>query len=203
MSKASKETIAVDLDMCLGDYATPFCKICNTQFGTNLDPRDYSEDWPTLWGVDVAEVSRRTKILNESGMHNNLPAIKFAGDACMALAKNFELIVATSRPKQLIPMSRAWVERTYPDIFKEVFSTGTWGSELLTKGDVLRAKGVPYLIDDQLKHAASMSMTGGTGVLYGDYSWSQNLDCGENYIVVARTWEAVRKYFETLQGRRA
>jgi len=190
-----KETIAIDLDMCLGDYATPFCEVSNREFGTNLDPRYYSEDWPTLWGVDGAEVARRTEVLNKTGMQGRLPVIKTAGVACLELAKHFDLIVATSRPKHLIPISQKWVNKNYPGLFKEVFSTGTWGSELLTKGQVLQAKGVPYLVDDQLKHAVSMSAAGGTGVLYGDYTWSQNLICGEDPIVVARTWEAVKNYF--------
>ena len=193
-----KETIAVDLDMCLGDYATPFCAWSNRELGTDLEPQYYSEDWPVLWGVDEVEVARRTEILNKSGIVKTLPVIASAGAACMELAKRFDLIIATSRPQFLIPASRTWVNRNFPGMFKEVFSTGTWGSELLTKGQVLCAKGVPYLVDDQPKHAIGMSSAGGTGVLYGDYTWSRDVDCGDSPIVVARTWEAVKRYFETV-----
>jgi len=200
----NRETIAMDLDMCLGDYAPLFCRISNAQFGTHLTPREYSEDWPTLWGgVDAAEVARRTAIINQRQFEpgRDMRAIREAGPVCAELAKDWDLVVATSRPLDIMRPTRAWIDRNYPDIFKDVFSTGTWADKSLTKGEVLMEKGIRYLEDDQLRHVVGMSAVGGTGVLYGNYTWSQNLDCGDSPIVIARTWEAVRNYFQAVRRR--
>ena len=200
MAKSFELTV-FDVDQVIADYASPFCTISNDHFGTDLCPEDYHEDWPRLWGgVSADEVGRRAEVINGTRMIERLPLVDEMSYLILKAIKEQRrrLMVGTALPERLMPMRQRWMNQHFPDIFEEVRSTNTWGTDL-TKGDVVVKWGAKELVDDQSKHALGMARVGMTGLLFGQYNHHDGLEVPEDLageLVRVPDWDSIAEYFE-------
>lgn len=196
----NKPIIGVDVDGVLNDYAAAFVALSNKLFGTALSRDDFSEDFQSVWQSDIEETTRRLDILNhefiwDKGTEQRLDAYP----VLKALAKDYRLVIVTSRQKQLFERTKNMAEQSFPGIFSEIYHVGLWdkfdsNTHKKTKGDFCQQIGVSYLIDDQPKHCNSAAERGITCLLFGDESWNRNVPISPNVTRVA-DWPTVKQFF--------
>lgn len=194
----TKQTIAIDIDDVLADYAEAFVEASNRLFGTKIDRTDYTEDWFALWDVDATEFLRRRDELFKTDMHEVMKPKNDALATIDRLAKVYRLIIITSRHRSTRTATLDWVNAHYP-VFREedVNFSGIWDDDdrtavLRTKGDIAANLNVDYLIDDQRKHCLAVAERGIKALLFGPQTENDNLH--ENVTPVA-DWIGVMEYF--------
>jgi 5'(3')-deoxyribonucleotidase len=202
----ARKKIAVDIDDVLAASAAEWVNFSNQQWGTSLTVDDYHEDWAKMWQVDRETESQRARQIYASGMIREFPPDKIAKEVLTELAKDYDLVIATSRVYKVHPDTLAWLDRHYGGIFKEVHMSGiydriadgalpTEGQHNLTKGQLVAEIGADYLIDDQPKHCLAAAEAGLEAILFGDYKWNKILKALPPGVTFCRDWLAVREYF--------
>jgi len=197
----AKQLIATDIDDVLAANAEGFVAFSNQQWGMNLRPEDYSEQWAKVWQVDVAEVDRRSKIFHESQVVATYRHLPDGVAALERLKQDYDIVAVTSRQLTIRDSTRDWLDKYYGGIFDDVVFAGIFDGafaddlHLRTKADVFRRLKPAYVIDDQLKHCAAAADLGIKTVLFGDYPWNQ-VDELPPGVTRCRDWAAVEEYFD-------
>lgn len=193
--------ILSDADDVLADNASGFAEFSNRTWGTNLTAEDFSEDWRTMWGVDLAEVNRRAKIFQTSDTVLHYKPIPGATVALQSIGKAHDLGVLTSRRHGLRAHTATWLDQHYPDAFplgvhySGIFDTvKTTDAHTITKAEKFLELGGDVLIDDQLKHCAAVAAYGKRAILYGNYAWNQASELPDG-VTRCETWEEIEEYF--------
>ena len=191
--------IAVDLDDVLTDSVQRLINYSNREWGHNLTPADYSEDWVQMWNVDESEATRRSKQWHETVDYHAGNPDPDSIRVLRRLAEHHQLAIVTSRRLWVKDQTVEWVEKYYPGIFESVNFAGMWedptiDSVAATKAEAVAAVGADYLIDDQPKHCFGVVEAGNRAIMFGDYHW--NRDHSHDEIVRCSDWRAVGEYFE-------
>lgn len=196
----ARKIIAIDIDDVLSANAEGFIAYSNQHYGTNLKVEDYQEHWQELWDVDHQETERRARHFHTSGTALKYRRIDAAKLVLTDLAKEYRLIVTTSRRKEMIPDTIAWLDEYFSGIFEDVRFSGVWdtideNSHLATKVDLCQEIGANFLIDDQLKHCVAAAQAGIEALLFGDYPWNQ-IDKLPKGVTRVADWQEVKRYFD-------
>jgi 5'(3')-deoxyribonucleotidase len=200
---ASKKTIAVDIDDVLAANAEGFTKFSNERWGTHLTPDDYTEHWVELWGIDQDEHDIRRDTIFEEKLFLSYAFFDEAKPVLKELAKNYELVIASSRGQRVQKDTVDWINKEYGDIFSGFHFADMWNMRQLhinerlklTKTEILAKIGADYLIDDQPKHCIAAAEAGITAILFGDYGWNRDTELKSN-MVRAKNWQEVLEYFD-------
>lgn len=199
---APKPTIAIDIDDVLSTNAASFIEYSNREFGTHLSVDDYQEHWTEMWKVDQQESERRAREYHESGHIATYGTVEGARAALEELKKRYRLIVLTTRRSSIIQLTKEWIEEHYPGIFDEFIFTGFYdlpGAEnaTRTKGELAKAAGADYFIDDQPKHVISAARLGIPSLLFGEYAWNKTARVPDD-VTRVKDWGEVLAYFARL-----
>jgi uncharacterized HAD superfamily protein len=195
-----KAVIAVDIDDVLAANAKEFVRYSNKKWGTRLTVEDYQEHWGEMWGVDLAEVEKRSAQYHQSGTIGKYEHFSEAKEVLVHLAAKHSLVVLTSRRREIVNETTEWINLYFEGIFSEVHYAGMWDtiteeSHLITKGGLCKQIGADYLIDDQPKHCFAAADAGIPSLLFGDYPWNRAVRLPER-VVRAHSWDDVREYFD-------
>lgn len=191
-----KPLIAFDLDDVLASHVEAFVAHSNSAYGTSFEIEDYTEHWPSLWGVDDEEVERRAY---EFHTHENILGFKVKADAQAALKKlgtKYDLCIVTARRQHLLDITRTWVEQHFPDVFIGVHFVPIWEPDnKVTKAEICKQIAADYLVDDLARHCNIAAEGGIKCVMFGDYSWNRNEELLPS---VARcvNWQELLQYFD-------
>ncbi len=103
--------IAVDLDGTLADTMTPWCELCNKEYGTRLTVNDLTD-----WGAwRVAGISRDEffQLLDKAWFEwERIPPVEEAlGKKVSAVAKLGMVDVVTGRSIRTVPSAKNWLKR--------------------------------------------------------------------------------------------
>ena len=195
-----KQTIAVDIDDVLSANAEAFIAYSNKRWGTALKVEDYREPWAIPWEVGDEEAKRRSEEYHVSGGIENYKHRPEAESALRRLAKNFRLVVVTSRNQPVEKVTRDWITKYFDGIFEAIHFAGMWDPGQkgiqLTKAAVLKEIGADYLIDDQLKHCIAAAQAGIRSLLFGNYAWNQTEKTLPTGVTRCKDWPAVLEYFD-------
>lgn len=191
--------IAWDIDDVLADNAGGFAEFCNTTWGLSMKPEDFSEDWCAMWGVDLEEVNRRSRIFHGSDVPLHYAPLVGAHDVVAALAEHNTNLVVTSRREALRAHTATWLDQHFSGLFASVHHSGIFDQEtdtdhLLTKADVLVQISADFIVDDQPKHCFAAAERGIQAILYGNYNWNQ-VKLLPKGVVRCETPEALKEYF--------
>lgn len=202
MARGKRETWAIDIDDVCLDYGGGFTRFNNRVGWTSgMKPHEYSEQWGQLWGgVDSGEIARRTKSINR-GMNPFLRPVRDSQLALTALAKRHDLVILTSRPRDIHETTKSTIDRHFPDIFRDIhYLQGGWGergaNEAVTKGEAAIEIGASTLVDDQPRHAIGMARAGGVGLLFGDRQIASTTVSGEAGVIRVANWREVLAHAE-------
>lgn len=198
----ARQIIAVDIDDVLLASAEQFVAYSNKKWGTRLTVEDYDEHWGEMWGIDDAELTRRSKHIHGSGVQTTFTHDDTAKPVLEELAKSFELIITTSRTRIVQKGTLEWLDLHYPGIFSDVHFAGIWDGDheynhanTLTKGDLHERVRASYVIDDHPKHCFAAAERGIKTLLFGEYPWNRGLKLPPN-VTRVKDWRAVKEYFD-------
>ncbi len=195
----TKPTVAVDIDDVLALSVDKFIEWSNARFGTNIKFDDYVEDWSLLWNISQTETTKRVNKMYKEGLPARYSHVSEAVEVLNKLKTDYELIIATARRSAEHQITRDWIEKHYPAVFKNVHFAGIWDeitehSPKKTKARLCRELGVDYLIDDQIKHCLGASGVGVKALLYGDYPWNRDVTLPK-HIERVLNWKEIEDYF--------
>lgn len=178
MAESALPILAIDADDVLADNAAGFVEFSNRTWDTKLTVADYSEDWASMWGVDVEEVEVRSKIFHASDAVLQYNPDPDALPVLTRLRDRYDLRVVTSRRRELQAHTGLWIATHFPGIFSNIHYSGIFDdfdhvSHLLTKGDIYEELPAAYAIDDQLKHCFAALERRIPAVLFGNHPWNQ------------------------------
>jgi 5'(3')-deoxyribonucleotidase len=193
------KTIAVDIDEVLAASAEGFVKFSNQRWGTSLTVDDYDEHWAEMWNISKEEAEKRFDIYSGEKIVRGYRALTEAKEILKKLSGKFRLVIATSRSSVLNEDTVMWIDQHFPEIFENIHHSGIYdkpgpGRHLLTKADLLQEIGADYLIDDQTKHCIGATQVGVKAILFGDYSWNNDVKLPPG-IVRCKNWQEVGDYF--------
>lgn len=197
----AKPIIAVDIDDVLAVSAAAWVAYSNKIWGHQLAVDDYDEDWAKMWQVDFEEGRRRAHHLHTTpGIIASFEHDAAAQEVLNKLAKQYELVITTSRNSLLQNETIEWLDRHFNGVFSDVHFAGIYDTlhpdaPNRTKGDLIRKVGADYLIDDQPKHCFAVAEQGCTAVLFGSYSWNRDVALPAG-VIRCLDWVAVGQYFD-------
>lgn len=193
----ARETIAVDIDDVLVPHVEDLITWHNREYGTDMDLVSYHSRDPKDWGSDTIEeaIKRVQKFFVTPDFLEAQP-IEEALDALKKLSQRYELIVITARDGIIEEVTREWLDKHFPELFKEAHFTARFNLEgkSLSKADIGKNAGAQYLIDDTLDNVIEASKTGVTALLFGEYPWNQIDELPEGLIRL-KDWQEVLEYF--------
>lgn len=192
----AKKTIAVDLDDVLAQHATAFVSFSNAYYGTNLNPEDYDDYWMNLWGeLPDEEIERRAAEFHIPETTLAYAKIEEAEPVLTRLRQDYDLVIVTARPKQIIPATYEWLNLHYEGVFGDVHFVPIWEPDnKTTKADICNEIGAEFLIDDVVKHCNIAAEGGITALLFGDYGWGKKET--DPRVTRVKDWQAVQEYFD-------
>jgi 5'(3')-deoxyribonucleotidase len=195
-----KQTIAIDIDDVLAASAEGFTTFSNNRWGTHLTPEDYTERWSEMWGVDHEEEGRRAGIIYKSGTVGTFRQFDEAKPVLRQLAKDYKLVITTSRVKHVQKDTLDWIDRHYAGLFEEIHFAGFYDSlmpdsYLMTKADLCKSIGADFLVDDHPKHCIAAADAGIESILFGDYAWNRKIKKLPKSLTRCKDWAAVLRYF--------
>lgn len=198
----TRPVIAVDIDDVLSMTAIGFSQYSNQTWGLDTRPEDYTEEWAAFWGVPPEKATEWAKEYHLTDAYYYYEHFVEAYPVLKSLKENYDLVVVTSRRKEMQDYTQKWLDERFPSIFKEIRFAGIWdvkGKTLQklrqTKAEICRELGAEYLIDDQPKHCLAAQEAGIQSVLFGGYPWGCREDI-PNGVVLAHNWREIQEYFD-------
>src|SRR6185369_8394912 len=111
-----KQTVAVDVDDVLASFADDFVAFTNQKWGTHLTINDYTEHWGDMWRVEFQEEKKRISQIFKSDLFKKVKPFPEAKAVLLALAKQYKLVVLTSREKNLKTDTTDWINHNFKDV---------------------------------------------------------------------------------------
>ncbi len=120
-----------------------------------------------------------------------------AVEALGNLSTKYDVIIMTSRDITVEKITRGWLNRQFPDVFKDVHLLGNKYESVKyrPKAAVCKELGVFCLIDDSLRPIRETAAVGIKALLFGDYPWNQAKELPEG-VTRAKNWQEVLEYFD-------
>ncbi len=188
--------IAMDLDEVLAETLTGVISFHNQKYGTGLSKDDFkSYNWWETWGGTRDQVVDKFFEFAQSIYFQEVKPLKDAVDAVSILGMKHELIVLSSRQTELEKQTLEWVEKHFPNKFRDVLVTNhhDWAKSgnTMTKVEVCQKLEVDVLIEDSLSYANECASEN-TIVFLLDYSW--NMGKMKKNIIRVKSWGEILKH---------
>lgn len=194
----SRPIIVVDIDEVLARHNFALAAWHNSHFGTDHTEGSYhTELWSRIWGTTPEETERRAALYQTHDIYADLPVLDGAKGALASLSESYDLIVVTVRRKSVLAATHVWLNKHFPDIFKDVRFIHFWDDKVkTTKAEIAQELGASYLIDDSLKHCTLAAGAGIEALLFGDYTWNKAPSLPKGVTRVNNWQEAVGYFHE-------
>jgi uncharacterized HAD superfamily protein len=192
--------IGVDLDEVLADFLATFIKFHNQKFGTKLLKEQFSSfHLHEIIGEKVEVMNMRIEEFYNSVTFEQLKPVDGALDAIEYLSKKYELIIITSRPKEVSDHTIKWLQRHFPKKFKNVhfaYNPYILKSEKKTKSEIALDTKINIFIEDNIDLATGVAMQG-IKVYLIDAPWNQSDTLHEN-ITRVYSWKEILERIEKI-----
>lgn len=191
-----KQLLAVDIDNVLAGFNEAFVEYANKNWHSNITLDDITEDWAKLFSIDVAEWQRRAEELFSDGsqIYRNLPRISGVEKELAKIGQHFDIIAITSRSRKTKAATHDWLDTNLPGIISEVHFSGIYDrfengvdSHMQTKGDICKALGIDFFIDDEPKHCLASADRNISTIIFGEYPTNRHFS--DPRIPRAKTWQ--------------
>lgn len=190
-----KQKIGVDLDEVLAELSPKLLEYHNDIYGTGFSIDD-CEDFrlAILWGCSRNECTRRVHDFYKSKYFKEVKPVKGSKEGIEYLANKYDLFVITSRPSWLEKETVEWVEKYFPNKFKDIILTNQVSikEEMRTKSEVGKELGISYLIDDHVEYLMD-SYDNGIKIIAFDMPWNRKTDLPDEVIRISN-WSEIKKH---------
>lgn len=194
----NKPTIAVDIDEVLATMFENLMAWHNQKYGTKLTLADNHSRDLELWKAgSIEEAIKRVHGFFETPHYIDAKPIDQAEAALHELSRRYELAIITARDVIVEELTLNWVQKYFPDIFKDVHFTAEYSLHGLnkTKAEACLDINAEYLIDDSLEKAEEVAKEGIKVLLFGHYPWNKAERLPEGVSRV-KNWQEVLEYFD-------
>jgi hypothetical protein len=115
------------------------------------------------------------RFFESSYFREQLSPIPRAYENLVKLKDSYELHIVTARQHAVEDLTRAWINRYYPNIFADIHFGNHYSrsGKSRSKAQMCKEIGAVMLIDDSLSYATQVSREGIQVLLFGDYAWNQ------------------------------
>lgn len=173
-----KPLIAIDIDDVLFGFNERFLAFHNRRYQTDFALHHItSAAFHTVFGGTPDDDLRKIgEFQREAGSLEGKP-VPLAIEVLRRLKVDHDLVIITARQSNIEQRTRSWLERTFPQIFTDIHFANYWDQSRprRSKGEICRDLGVQVIVDDQPKYIEDCLKVGVKGVLFGDFSWNQEV----------------------------
>jgi uncharacterized HAD superfamily protein len=199
-----KKLIAIDIDDVIADTSEAIRLWGNEKSGIEMTKEDYSIEGE-YWGYyeRVWDQKNLNSVLffddAEAAIINSeiqVPLLAGASFAIRELAKQFRIVLITSRNPLLEAITRKWLDEHFEGLDVELYfakNPKNISGSSKTKGQLCKELGAFLLIDDNVDHCQSMLDEGLEAVLFGTYGWQPYVPEGA---IRCNDWPAVVEYMD-------
>jgi uncharacterized HAD superfamily protein len=120
------------------------------------------------------------RVIEFYNSHEHAAALPISGSVAVLqslLQKGYVLDVVTSRPETVREQTHSWIQKFFPDTFRNLHFTNGFGAHTSahkrTKSEICHEIGATVLIEDALTHATEVAAAG-IPVLMPDRPWNRS-----------------------------
>lgn len=170
--------IAIDLDEVLAEFMVGFLKWWNLEHQTNLTFGEVSDyHFENFIGVDKDELTRKLHEFYKTDFYIDASVVDGAREAIEQLVRTNDLYLITARQEVNRGVTLAWIDRYFPNIFKEVALLNHYaldGSPAVSKGEICGKLGCQVIVDDNPHNIQSL-LDEGVRVVVFNKPWNSYL----------------------------
>lgn len=109
---------------------------------------------------------------------NSIDPVPNAFETLLRMKEKYSLHVVTARQHLVEDITRAWLDKYYPNIFDEVHFGNHYSKsgKSRSKAEMCKSIGAKVLIDDSMIYATQCALEDISVVLFGNYAWNQYVD---------------------------
>ncbi|GAB4815867.1 hypothetical protein N2152v2_002913 [Parachlorella kessleri] len=209
-SKRRKLKVAVDVDEVLGRFLHSLNQFCREAYGMDFDVRDYHVyDFAKVWRCSQDESNHKVhEFFTSDHFAEGIECIPGSLESLQRLRQICDLMVVTSRQHVIQQPTLEWIDRHYPEVFREVHFGNHFALEGVSKkkSDICRSIGAEVLIDDNPSYAVECAQAGIHVLLYDwdhSYPWSKTAEGPTHDLITrVRDWQEVEEVLGVLQATR-
>ncbi|MBI1972382.1 hypothetical protein HYS50_00045 [Candidatus Woesearchaeota archaeon] len=167
--------LGVDIDGVLLDFHTPCVAFLNAYFGKQVALRDIKQyDMWHAYQVSEEEFKKGVQAFFKMPAFSELRPLPGAVKGVRRLAKQYDLVVLTSRSPDLASITETNLHRYFDGCFQDIHHTtgNMWDVTSSRKGRFCRELGVACLLEDCVAYAKAALQEGIAVVLY-KRPWNQ------------------------------
>lgn len=184
--------IGIDIDEVLAKFIAGFVSYHNKKYNTSFKESDFSSyELEKVIGGTKEDKHKKLREFYQTEEFKNLDIVPGSKDKVQELKKNNELFIITSRYKDSVEITKAWINRNFPNIFSGVYFADYYAEDAITKNHICEQLGVEIFIDDCLTYASECGDEDTEVFLY-DFFWNQSNEL-PNKVTRVRSWEEIVK----------
>jgi uncharacterized HAD superfamily protein len=178
-----RKIIAVDVDDVLLKFVDPFLEFMNPIYDTRFTQRHVKNyDLIKTFPINEEEMRKRIDEFFSNGYLHSLKPVYGAKKGMLELAKLYEVIIITSRSREVKEGTLGSLRLTFPSCFSELlFARGYVHKEGKSKAEICQERDVYFLIDDSYVFADECAKNGRRALLL-NRPWNQ----GKTHDLVTR-----------------
>jgi len=153
-------TLGLDVDSVLCDTMPLLLEKINREHGTTITPLDAVE-----WDFQVEDTTFDALILaafRDAELLLSLPPMKDSQRIVKMLAKDFDIVVVTSRKELTVDATKVWVEKHFGPL------------QVIHTGDSKNGHALDILVDDAPHNVVPFATSGRPAILF-DQPWNQEV----------------------------
>ncbi|MDO8566174.1 MAG: hypothetical protein Q7S04_03255 [Candidatus Moranbacteria bacterium] len=160
-TQKKKKIIGIDLDDVLLDFNPTLYAWHNATYGTSFEHKDVTSYFiEDIWKCTRAEAVAKIVDFYLTDEHKNALPVSGAVQGIERLRKNHSLILVTSKPDYLRPLTVKWLEKHFPAMFQSIHFTNHWlgdKNKRRTKSELCRRLGIQVFVEDGPAHALDVA----------------------------------------------
>ncbi len=197
-----KPILAIDIDDVLANSTESLRLVVNKHAGVNLSPKHYKVPadgyrgyYDKVWSAHNVQVTMGELKPQMAKDQLHVKPQVHAQKVLSELKKSYMLVVVTARDPEWKAATLRWLDAHFHGVFEKVLFSAEVreGETPKTKGQLCKAAGVSWLIDDNVDHAKSALAEGIQVVLFGTYGWHYDVP---EHVVRCGDWQAVQEHFK-------
>lgn len=142
------------MDEVIANHTESFNEFHDEKYGTNLKEMDITDFYlRNLIEITPQEELKRVTEYYSTKYFKNTKPVAGAVEAVKELAKNNNLYLITSRPDFVEKATKEWINKYFPNCFKEVVLANHFFGGNKKKSEVCVEKKIDYMIEDIADYA--------------------------------------------------